>query len=546
MAYYTSRINLASASFPFLTELWGQSIIVPQYDQNFDRQVVSAADQDRDKGIPQAFYMHNVMPTTNGYQSISYDIQIQPLGGGTSTSFDAVFPFQAINTGKYLWCPSAGQNFIYFAQLKAWYPISSLPLGTVPDNGQVTVAYLHGDTWFYYANYGCFKFNPATLTIDPVTLTGLTPANIIGIVTANGYMLAWTSTGIAWSSLVDNTDFTPSLATGAGGGQVNDAKGQIISCLPISGGFIVYCERNAVAAKYTGNTKSPFTYSEIPGSLGIRSPEQVSWQSNLSSHFAWTSSGLQELDKNGVRQTFADVSDFISAKIFEDYDETTAKLTRFPLLQNMNVKIAIVSSRYLVMSYGVLSGVYTHALTYDITLKRWGKLKITHRDCFEWNFPSLVGPLTYDSLAGQQYQTFISGTYATLGGVVNTVADVKGAIAFLLQDGTVKTAQFQFSETGSSGVLITGKYQFMRGSNIVHFSTQVESVSVLPGGFALTLIPFMDGKTPLPEVRCINRVVGTRTVDYVRKLTAQSYALVFKGAFNLNSVETAYTKGGSR
>lgn len=546
MAYYTIRMNLLNATFPLLTELWGQTIIVPQYDQNYDRQIINASDSDRDKGVPQAFYMHNVTPTNNGYQSVAYNDFAPAFGDGTSQDFDAAFPIQTVDLAKVVWVPAAGKNYIYSGTTASWTSVNPIAPGVLADDVLVTTAYLHAETYMFYAKNGCYKYTTSTASIDPVTLTSLTIANILGVCAANGYMIAWSATGVSWSSLLDPTDFTPSLTTGAGGGQVNEAKGAVICCLPIAGGFLVYCERNIVAAKYMGNVQFPFVFAEVPGSSAIQSPEQVSWQSNLGSHYAWTDIGLIELDKNGIRNLFAEATDFIAAKIFEDFDEETLTLTREPLLASMNIKISIIGSRFMIMSYGTVPNNYTHALFYDITTKRWGKLKIPHRDVFQWNQPSLIGPVTYGQLEGKTYNDLQGTTYGAFEGVINTAPDIKSDIAFLQADGTVKVVNFNYQETGASGVLITGKYQFFRNNWTIHLNTKLETVQQ-GNAFAFYIFPSFDGKTLKPAQQLtVKSANGAEVLEFAGKVTCQSFSMAFIGAFNINSLECTLMRGGNR
>ena len=72
MAQITYRANLSAKSFPFISDNWGRTVIVPQYDNTFNRELSSQEDSDRDVGIPQAYYMHNVMPTAQGFQSVGW------------------------------------------------------------------------------------------------------------------------------------------------------------------------------------------------------------------------------------------------------------------------------------------------------------------------------------------------------------------------------------------------------------------------------------------------------------------------------------------
>jgi len=52
-----------------------------------------------------------------------------------------------------------------------------------------------------------------------------------------------------------------------------------------------------------------------------------------------------------------------------------------PGTNGMLVKIAIVASRYLVISHGIQE--LTHMLVYDTALRRWGKLRKKHVAVFE-------------------------------------------------------------------------------------------------------------------------------------------------------------------
>lgn len=83
MAQITYRANLSAKSFPFLSENFGRSVMVGQYDNNFVRQVVSPEDQDKDIGIPQLYYCHNVMPASSGFQSVGYTGILPPIPGVT-------------------------------------------------------------------------------------------------------------------------------------------------------------------------------------------------------------------------------------------------------------------------------------------------------------------------------------------------------------------------------------------------------------------------------------------------------------------------------
>lgn len=544
MAHDSIRVNLSSVIFPFETDLWGRSIIVPQYDQNFDRSLVSSAETEKDRGIPQAFYMHNVMPTEQGYQAVGYDTKIAGIG---ATDFDDAFPLQSPNDARSIFVPAAGKNYIYDATVGTWTSVSALAAGAVATDVLVTTAFIQGETYIFFANVGCFKYGNADSPKDlvPVALTGLTVANVKGITAANGYMIAWDSSSLAWSSSTTPTDFTPSLVTGAGGGQVNDVRGNIEFVKPITGGILIYCERNVIGGTYTGNARFPYIFVEVPGSAGIITPQLVSWQANISQHYVWSSAGLQVLSRSGAQNIYPEATDFLSALIFEDFNEQTLAFSTTYLGSPLNIKMALIGTRYVVISYGIGTPDFTHALVYDITLKRWGKLRITHRCCFEWNAPNLYGAVTYGQLANFQYGDLANVTYGDLNTVVNIEPQVRKQIAFLQGDGTVKTVNFDLAQTSADGVMVLGKYKFRRNRRIVHQFSDIDNVKN-GNAFQFYILPTNDGKTLLPPVTGFLKKAAPMTRRYLKRLDAFNYSLLFIGAFHLVTVVTDFTEGGDR
>lgn len=548
MAHQWVRCNLAAASFPFATTLMGRTIILPQFDMNFDRTVqATVPDVERDKGIPQAFYMHNCMPTAQGYQSIGYNNTVAPFVG--KTDFDSAFPIQNSATQRFLFVPAVGKNYIFDAVVGAWASVSPFPVGTVRDSVIVTVATVQAQSYIYYANYGCFTYDSVLKVLTPVALAGLVAANTRGVCEANGFMIAWDGTTVAWSNPAVPTDFVPSVLTGAGGGAVGDAMGQIIACLPISGGFLIYCEKNVVAAKFTSNFRAPFVLTEVPGSGGISSPEQVSWQANLAEHYSWTTVGLQKLSLTQSAEIFPEATDFLAALIYEDFDEASLTFSMTYLSTPLSMKVALIGDRYVVMSYGVAYPNFTYALVYDLSLKRWGKLKINHRDCFQWNNPNLYGGLTYGQLT-MTYGGF--GPITTYGDLLTSIQtpDVpKKTLAFLQQDGTVVVVDFDYSEEDANGVLMIGKFQHQRNKFLVHQSTDVETVRHGPvdmNNFKMYVIASLDGKDTLPPVLGVIQNYGALGRRYNKRITGMNFSDLFIGSFNLTSMLINYTLGGDR
>ncbi len=545
MAQLHSRANLSAARFPLVTSFQGRTIVLSQYDQNFQKSAVFAgADADRDVGIPQIFYCHNVIPSENGIQSVGYTPVIS-AASPAQTDFDQAIKLLDPDGNKFILVPAAGKNYVFDAPVLEWASVS--PISGLASNILVTTAYVNGQSYVFYEGNGCYQYNNVTKTFDAVVLTGLIAANLKGIVGSNGYLIAWDSTTIYWSSAADPLDFTPSLLTGAGSSNVTDLKGAIVCCLPSISGFIIYSTGNAVGASFTANIRFPFTFKEVPGSGGIRSKEHISYEDNLEDHYAITSAGLQTINKSGSKVIFAEVIDFLTSRIFEDFDDTTNLFTISYPTSDLSYKLTVVASRYLVISYGIASGIFTHALCYDILLKRWGKFKITHTDCFEYPYPNLYGEITYEMLLsiGDLYSDLYETTYAQLFTTQVSSEKPRRTIAFLQQDGTVQLANFDLGALDNNGVLLLGKYQFNRGHACTMLGCEVETMDE-GTNFEAILLPSFDGKNfQAPVVAFLKDAVG-QLRRYLCRKSGQNHTWLYKGSFNMVSVLVHYTQHGFR
>lgn len=540
------RGNLAAALFPFVSDFQGRTIIIPQYDQNYDRQLNSGADPDKDKGVPQLFYMHNCMPTEAGYQSVGYDTPILPMNPA-NLDFDSFFVLRDTNENKALFVPAAGKNYVYTLPANGWASINPLSPGSVPGNVLVTASYIHKRTFIYYEKTGAIEYDFTNQVFNAVTFTALNPLVIRGICSAVGYNIAFDDTTIYWSSTVTETDFTPSLVTGAGSQIPTDLKGKIVAVLPVPQGFFIYTTKNIVSAFYSGNIRFPWIFREVPNSSGISSPENVAWQATLSLQYAWTTAGLMKVDRSGAEVVFPALTDFIASRVFEDFDESTELFSTTFLTTDLLTKLQFVGSRYVIVSYGITQ--LTHAIIYDTTIKRWGKLKITHVDCFNWPAPNFFGIRTYGQLLGTTYAALAGNSYAQLSQQQFIVESLKRNIAFLQQDGTVKIVNFDIGNLTSVGVMFIGKYQFVRNQLIELVGCDLESIGTAVTNFVHKWLTTYDGKffslksTPT----LVSYQAGSTAQNYKGRAIGMNHTLYFKGAFNLVSfvIEFVVT-GGAR
>lgn len=512
MAQQSYRANLTAAEFPFLSEFQGRTIILPQIDQNYSRQSNSPKNKDRDIGIPQAYYMHNVVPTDAGLTSVAYQAVANPPFGGSPVLFDSAYNIRDTDGNATIFGYGSrvpvGNNFVLKSLGIGW----TITDGTKAAAGRfVTTAHVNGQTYIFFGGVGCTRYDYDLQLLVNVPLAGLTVANILGICASNGYMIAWDEENIYWSSLIDPTDFVPSLVTGAGSQGVQLAKAEIVVCLPLNTGFVVYTKRNAVAQIFSGNSLYPFNAKEIIGAGGVSNPALVAFDGNSTNHYAYTTAGLQEISQSSSQVAFPQLTDFIAGAQFEDYDETINQFSTITLVAPMVKKLTMVGNRYFVFSYGVTQ--LTHALVYDFALARWGKLKITHVDCFEYFYPSS-----------------------------DVVEAPKRNIGFLQADGTIQVAVVSYSTTGSYGTVLLGKYQLDRNRMLEMQEIHVESVQD-DALLNIKLLSAIDGLNTTTTVPTPADNVGTYR-RYNCRASALNHSIAISGAFNLSSLVLKFTDAG--
>lgn len=511
MSQQVYRANVLSKSFPFLSETFGRSIIVAGQDQYYiSKQQVQTTTQDTDSdqetGIPQLYYAHNVMPNDQGLQSVGY------------VSVLTSIPNVANITGRFL-LRDASDNKAYLAvgaDGTLWTNKGAgwVSWGVFLAGANVTTAYINGVTYIYIATLGCYTFDLVGSTgFTSVALTALTAATVQGICGSYGYMIAWTTTTVAWSSTITPTDFTPSLVTGAGGGGVQGARGQITCVVPQTLGVIVYTTANAVVGLYSGNSRYPFNFREIVNSGGVNNSNYVTWDANTPSHYVYSSAGVQLVGTQQTQTVFPEVTNFISGRYFEDFNDVTLTFAQTVLTAAMVKRLALVCERYLVFSYGITE--LTHAIIYDTVLKRYGKIRYTHVECFEYEIPS--------------------------PGIIEIA---RQSIALLRKDGSVATVDFSTKSVGSNGTALFGKYEFARSRMIQLDEVSIENV--IPNAvFAMTILAAVDGKdnvvqtSALIENSTLYQRYGTRAVG-------KNVSILMQGGWTLNTIELTFNIHGRR
>lgn len=399
MAQIKMSVNLSSAAF-VLSHTWkGQSVVVPGQDQNtMPARPLNGDTPQQGFNIPQLYYAENVIPTAEGYRSFVYQYMIKPVDEAGLYFVKTLYCFDGdsnkailgITSDRRLWIASPGT-------LGDWEELV-LPVGFEWDvlTDTVTVATVVGYFGFCIEGKGIYVLDIATRVVTKATIIGLDDTLIKGITSAASLLIAYDNNTVYWSSSTNPEDFTPSLITGAGSSKPEALKGRIQLCKEIQGGFVIYSDTVMIGAEYTGNKSHPWTYRTLVGGAGIRHPDAVGFDVNLTTHFAWTSSGIVEVTLKQAAVRFPEITDYVASGL----EDVTASFDGYPVSNFTKyvreVRISYVASRYLCISIGLLVGAYntefipqpylTHAFLYDTQYQRWGKLNCAHTQINEFPF----------------------------------------------------------------------------------------------------------------------------------------------------------------
>lgn len=530
-----ARLNVQVAYIPLLSSYIGENFFA---SQEADKQFVVRANyvgqpqQDKDIGIPMPTYAENILPTTQGWESVNYSYRQSSLPGA---KFDRLINLKSGTETNILYSPANGKDYVNYAG--GWVRGSNSPEFA----GVVTHAYIKLRAFVFYERQRLLEYDYPTRVFKDVQFIGLERTNIDGILNANNYLVAWNDTTVFWSSTLDPLDFEPSLSSGAGSQNPTQVRGSIVACLPTADGFIIYTTANAVSAAWSGNIRYPWVFKEVAGSAGIRQIEHVTYESNYDGHFAWTTAGLQIVSKAGAKPIYPEVTDFLVGRLVEEYIGPTAMqshhneantefesktqdftervpgphlLQQLQLAQDPWVKLSMVGTRFFCISYGFRdTSYYDYVLVYDASLERWGKLKIRHVDIFHYIHQNYEQPET------------------------------KIVIGILQIDGTVQTVEPSQWGIGT-GVLLYGRLQERNGRWLQ--LNEIACTTIKEDTPQVLVIPSYTGTELLPSEVPYLAVDLPNTKEWYSRVSGKSMNILFLGSFSFSGIYLNYTRTGTR
>jgi hypothetical protein len=520
-------------------------------------------DESVDYNLSQVIYAENVMPVAEGIHSVGYRQLIAPT---VNEDFDSIFALRDAQENTVLYSPAGGKNYVYDKTLGQWSsdPIEAvfgktLAAGLDPANSKVTYCYVDGKTFVCFSrlkatdntDMSIMFWDPATKSLIPagslISNLPFAAGTIDGISSSSGYLLIYSELTVAWAffngTAFDYTIYANGAFTGAGYQIAEDIQGNIRAVLGVPGGFMMFTDKNCVAANYHAQSLvSPWVFREIPAAGGLESYEQATVEGTLGRVFAYTTAGMQSISLNSSESVFPNVSDFLAGRQIERYRYDLQELYQGLVNLDFYTKLTVVGNRYIVVSYGTFPKIYSFALVYDLALKRWGKLRQVHRDCFYYAYGAEVAALTYAALGDVSYDNPDLTTYDATDGLSNAFVAAQHGLAFLKQNGEVVIANWsdQMRDTEDEAVAIIGRIQLSRARNVQLNRAEVEglvsgSVYVQPSYNGRDL----DTAIPLTVIEQGDdyQIVGGM-VD------AKNFNLVVHGTFDLSTIVLEGTQTG--
>lgn len=592
MAVQRFKISLNQARFP-LVSAWSQrAALIPSMDTaGKSVRAYAGAEENADYNIPQILYGENFVPVSTGVKSVSYTQKIPPnvvTPTGGINDFDQVFPLRDEDENTVLFSPAKGANYHYDEALGQWVgeSIDNILASLVPDayvvaedstatpeTARVTRAYVDGKTLICYGRLGIRKttdpVGPATkdgslylwipsvpqlapngFANNPVINLPIPIGEIDGIASSNGYLLVWSGLTVYWApfngTAFDFQVYANGEVTGAGSQIAEDVQGPITALVPMSGGYIIFTTKNAVAAFYNANNfASPWIFKGISNAGGVEGFEQVASEGSVGSVYAYTTGGMQKISLNTAEPVFPDVSDFLGAHFLESFDTGSLEFDAGEVTTELFVKMQYCGQRFVVVSYGTFPGIYSYCLIYDTSLLRWGKLRLKHKDCFFYSYGTETAELNYNMLGDVTYDDIDPMTYDTAVIEGGALTYPRQSIAFLRDFGEVKIAVMDWRDPNddSEAFVLIGRNQLSR-SRLT--SLQELEVDGIESGGVFAVARSINGKTLEPfELGYLREQVQDYAEVGYDCVTGKNYTFYIKGQFSLSDIIVHATVDGS-
>jgi hypothetical protein len=374
---------------------------------------------------------------------------------------------------------------------------------------------------------------------------------------SQGQLIVADAYNVYWSSLSNYLDFKPSVTTGAGSGMPTGLQGRIIAVASILNGIIVYGTANIIKGRATGNSLYPYQFVESDTASGISNPDDISLGQH---HYVNTSEGVVGVTLTGDSGVNAELTEFITSKVFEYWDWTESKLVSERLINSVDIHMKSIQDRYLIISYKRKDdNYYTHAIVYDIVLKKFGKISYPHLAVATFNFDTegelrpisdFGGAIANTTNSYHSYSSFPPYQYSsTRDGSETPNARNNRIIALLGAAGELCVISPSYNTISFNSLIVLGKFQGGKSMSAtmqelvldgVNYNTKVTVTGSYSGNTASDIVQEFVTTSPIPDT-----AVGD-TATYYGRITAKTFIAAVSGSFHLTYGEAKIEPAGRR
>lgn len=279
----------------------------------------SGQEESPENKIPvMAYAGQNFLPTSYGYKSYfgtNEKIDIAALSART----DAVFIFQTATLRNILialteegiyTCESVGES--------SWtQSVEYTPPSDAEAHYEWSWCILNNELYFYLQGkesyWRCYSTADDPVLFEEIEPNFLNMEGQLGIFKAGSRIGFWDSeNSVAWSSIDDYSDFTPSVTTLAGSAKFTELVGNIVTIRSHGDGFMIYATKSILYIQKAVGELFQWSPKVLMTNGGVAYPRQVAVAAPDTLHFAYTNQGMYKIDSAQLEVIIPEVWDFFT------------------------------------------------------------------------------------------------------------------------------------------------------------------------------------------------------------------------------------------
>lgn len=568
LAMIRYRASLRSSRFPLHSSLFGRTVLDDGMDDHNIRIPSNiGGDSSNNAGNPQVIFLENVMPFSEGYESVSFCKE-------GSCAFKTSVIYEIGNVGQITQngiikkdgtcCPFSFELHKDFSVVKlhdlvyvfdpsdnTFYRLSNTTTPIVFNENWEHEKDIHGNVEPLDSDYLTPLFCGNHCKLQPIEPLCIPSVAVKGITKCNNRLVAYTKNVFYVSNMEigKELDFKKSLSNGAGFEQSLNVMSDINFCVELNDGFAIYTDTETSLAKFNANSDHlSLTFRPL---FNIGAKKRLDVASDSSYHILSGSHINRIQSDRKVSVLFPHISEFYSRREIEEYkgrqytytshDKSGNDLSGCPIedkhysaetqlqfdgecgyvptfeetqLQTKCVdyihRTCTIAGNFIVFSYGESESYYDYALVWNIPLSRFGKIKFKHTAVYSDNKDTIESLL------------FISDN----------------GLSYRMNGYNCKKS------CSNDSVILFGRYEASR-TNLIEIQ-DIDIELKHNEGFETFLINSLDNVTMVKDTKLTANIENNRMIKYLTRLTGRNFWVKMHGSFFLYSLTFGFSVRGKR